>query len=96
MNCPEERGDIMAVTNSEELKDFISSTLQSVKSGLKEEDYLVAGTVEFELAVVKTKKKGAGLRIYVVDASAKYNKEVISRIKFQAVPKNSRVGRALR
>ena len=67
-----------------------------MKSGLKGRDYIVAGAIEFELAVVKVKKKGVGVRIYVVDASAKYDKEVVSKIKFQVVPRNSRFGRALR
>jgi len=86
----------MSEVDSEELKKFVSSTIGSINSGLKEQEYLVAGAIEFELAVVKSKKKGAGLRIYVVDASAKYDKEVVSKIKFRAVPKNSRFGHALR
>ena len=56
----------------------------------------VAGAIEFELVVANVKKKGTGIRIYVVDASAKYCKEVVSKIKFQIVPKNPRFGRALR
>ena len=77
--------------DSEELKVFISSVINSVKSGLDDRDYVVAGGVfEFELAVVKAKKKGVGFTIYVADASAKYGKEVVSKIKFKAVPKGSR------
>jgi len=82
--------------DSKELKDFINSAINGVKSGLNDQDYVVAGAIEFELAVVKTKKKDAGISIYVVDASTKYGKETVSRIKFHAVPKGSRLGRALR
>lgn len=86
----------MSEVDSGELRKFASSTISNIESGLKEQGYQVAGAIEFELAVAKSKEKGAGLRIYVVDASAKHNKEVVSRIKFQVVPKDSRFGRALR
>lgn len=80
----------MAEVDSKELKDFISSAINSIKSGLSEQDHVVAlGVIEFELAVVKTKRKGAGFNIHVVDASAKYDKEVVSKIKFKAAPKGS-------
>lgn len=49
--------------DSKEIKDFISSAVNSVTSGLKDQGYAVAGAIEFELAVVSVKRKGAGIRI---------------------------------
>jgi hypothetical protein len=83
--------------NSEELKAFVSSAVKSITDGLNEQNYVAAGgCIEFELAVVKTKEKGAGIKIYVVDASAKYRNEVVSRIKFHAAPKGSTIDRSFR
>lgn len=56
-------GVMVVVVDSKELKDFISSAINSVASGLKEQDYVVGGAIEFELAVLNAKKKGAGIYI---------------------------------
>jgi len=53
----------MVDIDSEELRDYVSSVVSRIKSGLSEQDYAVAGTIEFELVVVNVKKKGAGIRI---------------------------------
>jgi hypothetical protein len=86
----------LANVDSQDLQDFVSSAVSKIEAGLKEQNYLVGGAIEFDLAVVKQVDKGIGVKIFVVDASIKNKAETITRIKFMAVPSNSKFGRALR
>ena len=73
----------MAKIDSEELKNFVSSTINSIEEGLKGKKYRLSGCIEFEVAVVNVKKGEGGLKLFVVDASGKYGKENVSKIKFK-------------
>ena len=72
----------MAKIESQELKNFIRSTIENIEKGLKK-GYELIGDIEFEVAVVNLKKVGGGLRLLVVDASGKYSKEAVTKIKFR-------------
>jgi len=73
----------LAKIDSEELKNFVSSTVESIEEGLKGKKYHLSGCIEFELAIVNVKKGEGGLRLFVVDASGKYGKEDVSKIRFK-------------
>lgn len=73
----------LAKIDSEELKNFVSSTIDSIEEGLKGKNYRLSGSIEFEVAVVNVKKGEGGLKLFVVDASGKYGKENISKIRFK-------------
>jgi len=71
---------------SQELEDFIKSTIESILKGVDEVQRVktkVVDLIEFELAVVTTKTAEGGFRIFVADASGKVSKESISEIKFK-------------
>ena len=68
---------------SEDLRDLVSSTINSVKEGLKEEKCRVSGTIKFEVSVAVSKEAKTGLKIFVVDASGNYTKDNISKITFE-------------
>ena len=83
---------ITLVEISEDLKEIVSSTIESVREGLKGKECAVVGTIKFELAVIKTKKGGAGISFIIADASGKYSKESISRIEFQVIGRKTAHG----
>lgn len=72
----------LAKIDSEELEELIRSTIASIEKG-KGKNYRLSGNIEFEVAVVNVKKAKGGVKLLVVDASGKYRKETISKIKFQ-------------
>ena len=72
----------MNVEGSEELEKFVRSTIESIKKGTPD-GFTFHGPVEFEIAVVKIKEAKGGFKLFVVDASGKYDKEAVSRIKFK-------------
>jgi hypothetical protein len=80
---------------SEDLKNLVSTTIESVREGLKSKDCGVVGVIEFEVAVVKTKEAKGGLKLLVADASGKYCKENISRIKFSVIGTKTDIGRRI-
>jgi hypothetical protein len=69
--------------DSEELRSFVSSTIESIEGGLKNKNYELKGYISFEVAVVNVKKGEGGVKLFVVDASGKFGKENISKIKFE-------------
>jgi len=68
--------------NEKLLKEFIRSIINGVEEGLSD-DYEVKEYIELELAVVKIKEGGGGLKIFVADAKGKYSKEEVTKIKFR-------------
>jgi len=76
---------ISLVEISEDLKDIVSSTIESIREGMKGQETGVVGPIEFELAVIKSKEAKGGLRFFLADASGKYSKDSISRIKFKVL-----------
>lgn len=73
----------LAKIEGEELRSYVNSTIESIEEGLKGKKYRLSGCVEFEIAVVTVKKGEGGLRLFVVDASGKYEKENVSKIRFK-------------
>ena len=80
---------------NEELRDLVSTTIESVKEGLKGKNCGVVGQMEFEIAVIKTKEAKGGFRFLIVDASGKYAKEKISKIKFNVIGNDTEIARKL-
>ena len=76
------------------MKEIVSTTIESIKEGLKGKKWCVAGLIEFEIAVIKTKEGKGGLRFLIADASGKYAKESISRIKFSVLGTDTDLGRS--
>ncbi len=72
----------MVNIDSKELSDFVRSTIDGIEKGLKK-GYELSGDIEFEAAVVNLKRGEGGIKLYVVDASGKYGKEAVSKIKFK-------------
>jgi len=68
---------------SGDLKEIVSTTIESIKEGMKGKECGVIGPIEFELAVIKSKEAKGGLKFFIADASGNYSKESISKIKFQ-------------
>lgn len=80
---------------SEDLKEIVSTTIESIKEGLKGKQCGVAGLIEFEIAIIKTKEAKGGLKFLIADASGNYSKESVSRIKFSVIGTNTQVGRSI-
>jgi hypothetical protein len=68
---------------SEDLRDLISSTIESIREGMKGKDCGVVGTIKFELAVVKTKGTSGGFKFLIAEVGGNYSKESISKIAFE-------------
>lgn len=72
--------------NSEELEEFIKSTIKGIKGGIEGEDFFIVEPIKFNVAVAKIKEGKGGFKIYVVDAGCKYKAEEITRISFEIHP----------
>jgi hypothetical protein len=70
---------------SEDLKEIVSSTIDSIKEGMKDRNCAVIGAIEFELAVVKEKEAKGGFRFFIAEAGGNYSSGNVSRIKFQVI-----------
>jgi hypothetical protein len=68
---------------SEDLKEIVSSTIESIREGIKGKGCGVAGTIKFELSVVKGKNEKGGIRFYIAEVGGNYSSEIISKIKFE-------------
>lgn len=72
---------------STELEDYIKSSLTSIKKGVHADgSFRIQGMIEFDLAVINTKEKRGGLKIYVVGVGGKFKSQQISRIRFRVKP----------
>ena len=76
---------------SEDLKEIVSSTIESIREGLKGKQCAIIGQVEFEIAVIKSKEAKGGLKFLVADAAGNYCKESVSRIKFNVIGTNTEI-----
>jgi hypothetical protein len=56
---------------SEQLSQYISAVIQSVKSGVSSEAYTFEDSIEFALAVSSSTESEGGLNIYVANAEGK-------------------------
>lgn len=70
---------------SEDLKDIVSITIESIREGMKEAKCGVAGTIDFEVAAIKSKEAKGGFKFFIADASGNYSKESISKISFKVL-----------
>jgi len=68
---------------SEDLKEIVSTTIESIREGMKNGKCGLAGTIDFEIAVVKSKEAKSGFKFFIADASGSYCKESISKISFK-------------
>lgn len=68
--------------NSDELSQYVKSTIEGMEKGLKE-GYKLKGEIEFELGVINTKQGKGGLKIKVVNLGGGLSKENVSKIKFK-------------
>jgi len=70
---------------SDDLKEIVSTTIESIREGMKGKECGVVGSIDFEIAVIKSKEAKGGLRFIVADASGNYSSESVSKIKFKVV-----------
>lgn len=70
---------------SEDLKEIVSTTIDSIKEGLKGRECGIVGMIEFEIAVIKSKEAKGGFKFLIADAAGNYAKESISKIKFNVI-----------
>jgi hypothetical protein len=80
---------------SEDLKEIVSTTIESVRAALKDKQCGVIGAIEFEIAIIKTKEAKGGLKFLIADASGNYSKESVSKIKFSIIGSSTPHGRQL-
>jgi hypothetical protein len=78
---------------SNDLKEIVSTTIESIREGLKGKQCGVAGLIEFEIAVIKTKEAKGGFKFLIADACGDYSKESVSKIKFSIIGTNTDIGR---
>ena len=76
---------------SQELKEYIRSSIDAIKTGVEGTGYRIRKPIEFSLAVTNTTEGGGGLRIYIAKAEGKLKSEEISHIKFEVEPKREQL-----
>jgi len=70
---------------SDDLKEIVSKTIDSIREGLKGKDCALVGSLKFELAVVKVKEAKGGFRFFIAEAGGNYSSQNISKISFEVV-----------
>jgi len=78
---------ISLVEVSEDLKEIVSTTIESIKEGMKGKGTGVVGPIKFELAVIKAKGAKGGFKFLIAELGGNYTSESISKIKFEIGPK---------
>ena len=68
---------------SEDLKDIVSSTIESIKECMKGKGCGIVGTIKSELPVIKEKGAKGGFKFLIAEVGGNYSSESISRIKFE-------------
>ena len=81
------------VETSEDLKEIVSSTIESIKEGMKGKGCGVVGTIKFELSVVKEKGAKGGFKFLIAEVGGNYSSESVSKIKFEIGATSVRRGR---
>jgi len=74
---------ISLVKISEDLKEIVSSTIESIREGMKGKGCGVVGPIKFELSVIKAKGAKGGFKFLIAEAGGNYSSENISKIKFE-------------
>ena len=77
----------MTVIDSQELTEYIKAMIKAIDTATKEAgspNYNKApDKIVFKIAVVNAKKAEGGIKLWVVNAEGKYEKEEISKIEFE-------------
>ena len=76
------------VVTSQEIKELVGSALASLTEGLEGTNCMIAGLVDFEIAVIKVGDMKGGFKLILADASGKYSEKSISKIKFSVLSKD--------
>jgi hypothetical protein len=71
------------------LKEIISTTIESVKAGMKGKECGVSGFIKFELAVVKVKEAGGRFKFLIAEAGGNYSSQTVSKISFGIIGKSA-------
>lgn len=71
----------MEKVDSDELTNYVKTVLDTLRK-IEADGFRLEYPVDFELSIVNTKKKGGGIKIFLVDAHQKTEKEALSKIKF--------------
>jgi hypothetical protein len=74
---------------SDDLKELVSTTIESIKEGLKDRGCSLVNTIDFEVSVIKAKDAKGGFKFFVADASGNYSNESVSKVKFQITGSNT-------
>lgn len=74
---------------SEDLKELVSTTIESIKEGIKGKGVSLIDVIDFEVSVIKSSEAKGGFKFFVADASGNYSKESISKIKFKVIGSNT-------
>jgi hypothetical protein len=77
---------------SEDIKDIVSTTIESIKEGMKGKNCGVVGSIDFEISVIKSKEAKGGFKFLIADASGNYSNESVSKIKFKVIGSNTTFG----
>lgn len=72
--------------NSDELSEFIESTIAGIKKGTDGKGFCIFGPIKFDVAIAKIKEGSGGFKIHVVNAGSSYKAEEITKIQFEIKP----------
>ena len=51
---------------SEDLKEIVSTTIESIKEGMKGKNCGVIGSIDFEVSIIKSKEAKGGVRLLLL------------------------------
>jgi hypothetical protein len=71
-----------------EIKEFVSKTIEQVKAGLPE-DCTLNGNFDFEVSVIVTKSTKGGINISLAEAGLSSNVQQAHKIRFSIIDKKS-------
>lgn len=71
---------------SQELEEYLHSSLVSIKDAVSKAGFRLSDPVEFNLAIINSREGGGGLKIYVANAGGKLKFEEVSHIKITVRP----------
>jgi len=71
--------------DSQELKEYVKSVVNSITSGLSETraSNRIREPIEFDIAVTNVSEKEGGVKVYVASIGGKSNAQEVSRIRFK-------------
>lgn len=77
------------VRRDNEISEFISKSVEQVKSGLPK-DCVLNGNFDFDISLVTTKQKGGKIGIHLAGLSSSSVNQQVHRVRFSITDKNSR------